>query len=117
MTGIMNEKIEEFKKEIQLEATACNEKVIKYITRVNDSNFDELHFNCHMARENLKLYIMQKCFGLTDYYNTSFDKHLTPDFFYASLIEECNKNLMIENIRLMDIIKHKLHQENIQLIC
>jgi hypothetical protein len=98
------------KNEIEKKINLCNKFVNAFLERQTDDDFNELYFNCHMERENLKYHIYNCAMSLVKNYNLLCDKkdRKTPDIIYAPLIEECNKKLFVDIDKIMIILDERL---------
>ena len=79
-------------------AKLSNERTMLFKSREDDTNFNDLYLDMHMSREDLKLLIYTLSMNIMLIYNgiCSPKQRHTPDLIYAPLIEECNKNLMVD---------------------
>jgi hypothetical protein len=84
-------------------------KLVRY--RKEDTNINDLYHYMHMSREDLKLLIYTLSMNIISVYNGICDpKHRkTPDLIYAPLIEECNKNLMVDINNLLNNFNDRIN--------
>ena len=101
---------EHLKEELLICAKHSNSRVYEFLNRENNKNFNDLYIDCHMAREELKNKIYNISLESIKGYNLicNTNNRKTPDFLYTSLIEECNKELMVNVALLMNTFQHQL---------
>lgn len=113
----MEKKIKEFKDDFDTKITQLINQ-IKYTNNVvrdymnSDGDItNTLSHHMYMSKENVKLKIYNQSFSLIEIYNSMCNDMLrkTPEYIYAPLIEECNKNLNINLISFVNAYEMKFN--------
>ncbi len=113
----MEKKIKEFKDDFDIKIT----ELINQIKYTNNSVRDYMNsdgdiakclsHHMHMSREGVKLKIYNQSFSIIESYNSMCNDMLrkTPNYIYAPLIEEFNKNLNINLISFVNAYEMKFN--------